>query len=89
MRVRPAPGVTATVLESGELLLFAADRGDEYTCGPVATAMWIALRRHDGDLDATADTLAGLWDSERVIIRAELEIWADELRAAGLVRRTP
>lgn len=85
MRVRPEPGVTATVLESGELVL-SGNGGESRIFSPLGAAMWISLRQHEGELDAAADALAVRWNSESFIVRAELEIWVDELRAAGLVR---
>jgi hypothetical protein len=85
MRVWPEPGVTATVLESGALVL-TGNGGKAQIFSPLGAAMWISLRRHEGELDAAADALAVLWNSESVIVRAELEVWVDELRAAGLVR---
>ncbi|MGW1506158.1 PqqD family protein [Streptomyces mirabilis] len=88
MRVRPEPGVTATVLESGELLLLTSS-GTTHKFAPLAAAMWIALRQHNGNLGEAADALSVLWNSESVLIRAELEMWADELRAAGLIRTEP
>ncbi|MFD3748545.1 PqqD family peptide modification chaperone [Nocardia sp. NPDC058633] len=55
-------------------------------CRPVGTAMWIALRQHDGDVDAAADMLASLWGTEPENVRADLGIWVGEMRDAGLVR---
>ncbi|MFE0419483.1 PqqD family protein [Streptomyces tendae] len=85
MRVLPGRGVTATVLENGELLLSKAG-GDTYKFAPHTAALWIALRQHDGDPAEAANALAELWNAECVLIRAELEMWVDELRAAELCR---
>ncbi|WP_217170929.1 PqqD family protein [Streptomyces sp. AC512_CC834] len=85
MRVLPGSDVAATVLENGELLLRKSG-GATYTFAPPAAALWIALRQHDGDPVEAANALGDLWDAECVLIRAELEMWIDELRAAELVR---
>ncbi|MEV5432947.1 hypothetical protein [Streptomyces sp. NPDC052701] len=47
------------------------------------------MRQHDGDIDRAAVALAEMWDSAPVILHAELDIWVDDLRAAGLVATTP
>ncbi|MFR9797761.1 PqqD family protein [Streptomyces sp. MS06] len=87
MHVRPTPGVTATILQSGELLLRPGG-GETRIFPKLCAAMWIALRQHGGDIDRAAAALAAMWNSESVIICAELEIWVDELRAEGLVGTT-
>lgn len=51
--------------------------------------MWLALRQHDGDVAAAARMLAGLWGTAPANTRADLDIWVDELRDAGLVRTEP
>ncbi|GAA2604951.1 MULTISPECIES: PqqD family protein [Streptomyces] len=89
MRVRPTPGVSVTVDADGRLdLLDRTDTGSRrFSCGPVGTAMWIALRQHDGDADAAAGTLAAMWGTTPVNTRADLDIWVEEMRDAGLVRK--
>lgn len=76
------------MLESGELLL-GLGSGATYTFTPLATALWIALRQHDGNLGDAADALSLLWNADCVLIHAELEMWVDELQAAGLIRMEP
>ncbi|MFE2477607.1 PqqD family peptide modification chaperone [Streptomyces sp. NPDC059389] len=91
MRVRPVPGLNVAVDADGRLeLRTASDFGPgRYWCGPVGTMMWIALRQHDGDVGAAAETLAALWETDPANARADLDIWVDEVRDAGLVRNEP
>ncbi|MFE3584753.1 PqqD family protein [Streptomyces vinaceus] len=56
-----------------------------FRCGPVGTAMWILLRRHDGDADIAAGMLAELWNTAPENARADLDIWVEEMRDAGLL----
>ncbi|MEU8843894.1 PqqD family peptide modification chaperone [Streptomyces roseus] len=88
MRIRPMPGVrVASVDGDGRLVLLAASTAgpESYRCGPVGTAMWIALRQHDGDTAAAADLLARLWDTVPENARADLDLWVEEMRDAGLL----
>ncbi|KPI14887.1 hypothetical protein OV450_8233 [Actinobacteria bacterium OV450] len=88
MRIRPTPGVRVTSVDAdGRLeLLAASSTGPEsYRCGPVGTAMWIALRQHDGDSTAAAALLARLWNTGPENARADLDIWIEEMRDAGLL----
>ncbi|MGW1506157.1 PqqD family protein [Streptomyces mirabilis] len=89
MAIRPEPGVTAVVLENGYLELHSQHSGTRICCGPVNTAMWIAIRQHDGQLDAAADLLATLWDVDPLYMRSDLDVWVSELGDAGLVRNEP
>ncbi|MFJ3175204.1 PqqD family protein [Streptomyces roseus] len=56
-----------------------------FRCGPVGTAMWILLRRHDGDAEIAAGMLAELWNTAPENARADLDIWVEEMRDAGLL----
>ncbi|MFF4349407.1 PqqD family protein [Streptomyces sp. NPDC001530] len=87
MRVRPVLGVSVSVDADGCLQLVAETGGRHlrYECGPVGTSMWIALRQHDGNLDAAALVLAGLWGMAPSNVRADLDIWVEEMRDAGLL----
>jgi hypothetical protein len=87
VRVRPVPGLRVSVDADGRLDVTAPSR--HVRCGPVGTAMWIALRQHDGDVGAAARMLASLWDTEPANARADLDIWVEEMRDAGLVRSEP
>ncbi|MEV5432948.1 PqqD family protein [Streptomyces sp. NPDC052701] len=89
MPIRPSPGVTAVVLENGDLELHSQESGVRTCWGPVNTAMWIALRQNDGHLEAAADLLAALWDVDPPCMRSDLEVWANELSDAGLLRNVP
>ncbi|MFF6995242.1 PqqD family protein [Streptomyces sp. NPDC008313] len=89
MPIRPEPGVTAVVLENGDLELHSLHSGVRISCGPVNTAMWLALRQHDGHLEAAADLLAALWDLDPLYMRSDLDVWVGELGDAGLVRNEP
>ncbi|WP_053692538.1 PqqD family peptide modification chaperone [Streptomyces sp. WM6372] len=88
MRIRPMPGVrVASVDADGRLELLAASTAgpESYRCGPVGTAMWIALRQYDGDTAAAADLLARLWGTVPENARADLDVWVEEMRDAGLL----
>ncbi|WP_329572838.1 PqqD family peptide modification chaperone [Kitasatospora sp. NBC_01266] len=90
MRVLPVPGLSVSVDMNGRLNVVTETLPSScFQWGPVGTAIWIALRQHDGDLDAAARTLAAVWETELVNTRADLEIWVEELRDAGLVRSEP
>ncbi|MFE9767972.1 PqqD family peptide modification chaperone [Streptomyces sp. NPDC005808] len=92
MRVRPMPGVSvASVDATGrlELLTETAVGSGRYRCSPVGTAMWIALRRNEGDTGAAAHMLAELWNTAPENARADLDIWIEEMRDAGLLCAQP
>jgi len=91
VRVRPVPGASVTVDAQGclHVLTRSAGQSRRFRCGPVGTAMWIALRQQDGDVEAAARTLSSLWDTDETNTRADLDIWIDEMRDAGLVRTEP
>lgn len=91
MRVRPVPGLHVSVDADGRLDVITDPEASarRYRCGPVGTAMWIALCQHDGDVQRAADALATMWATEPVNARADLDIWVDEMRDAGLVRTEP
>jgi hypothetical protein len=48
--------------------------------------MWMALRQHDGHCEPAADMLARIWGADPANIRADLELWVEELCDAGLMR---
>ncbi|EYT81760.1 PqqD family protein [Streptomyces andamanensis] len=87
MRVRPVPGLNVSVDADGRLDVAAPAR--RFRCGPAGTAMWLALCQHDGDVAAAARMLASLWETEPDNARADLDIWVEEMRDAGLVRSEP
>ncbi|MFI9387100.1 hypothetical protein [Kutzneria sp. NPDC052558] len=69
---------------SGNLVLVAAT-GSRYRCGPLMTAMWIVLRRHDWCRDAAAVTLAEAWRTDSGRIRPYLDACVVSLVAADLI----
>lgn len=75
-----------TVLADGQLELRSELTGESLRCHPACTAIWIALRQHDGDCAAAAETLARAWETDVETVRADLDAWVDLLRAAGFVR---
>ena len=89
MPVRPEHGVTTRVTEDGSLELLLETSRASFRCGPVAAAMWIALRQHDGHLTPAAEMLAHLWCTDPENTRTDMDIWVNELRDAGLVRIDP
>lgn len=82
--VRPHPGIQAAVLADGRLELAGA-AGRLFHCGPVGTAMWVALCQRGWRIDAAAALLAAQWRLDVANTRADLEIWVTELRDAGLL----
>ncbi|MEV0695658.1 PqqD family protein [Streptomyces sp. NPDC050388] len=92
VRFRPVPGVKVTSVNADgclELLAESAMRPAYYRCGPMGAAMWIALCHHDGDSVAAANTLARMWHTDPVNAHADLEIWVEEMRDAGLICAEP
>lgn len=89
MPVKPTAGVTAVLRGDGRLELVSSATGIRMRCDTVGTAMWIALRQHGGDIETAARTLAGAWQTDATNIRADLDVWVDELCDAGLVGATP
>ncbi|ALG09053.1 hypothetical protein [Kibdelosporangium phytohabitans] len=83
MAVRPHSWIQAAVSADGRMELSGA--GVQFHCGPVGTAMWIALCQRDWQLDAAAVLLAGYWHIDLANTRADLEIWVTELWDAGLL----
>lgn len=81
--------MTAVVLENGYLELYSQHSGVRSRWGPVNAAMWLAIRQHDGHLDAAADLLAALWYVDPQYMRSDLDVWVSELGDAGLVRNEP
>ncbi|MEV5975212.1 PqqD family protein [Streptomyces sp. NPDC051921] len=84
-RVKSRAGVRATVFADGTLRLFSEQTAAECVCDTEATAMWIALRRHDGECHAAADMLADLWGSDAARVRADMEHLVDSLCGGGFL----
>jgi hypothetical protein len=85
VRVLPAPGLIPTVLADGQLEMRSTVTGESLRCHPVCTAIWIALRQHDGDCAAAAATLARAWEADLETVRSDLDAWVELLLAAGFV----
>lgn len=87
MRVTLAPGITITVLSSGDAEIVQEKAGHNVrSCwGPARTAMWIALRQNNGDIEAASAHLAKLWENDPANIGADMALWIDGLQAAGLI----
>jgi len=83
--IRPASGVTVKLLDNGSLELYSPQTAKRFQCNRVGTAMWIALRQHDGQPGAAAEMLAELWQTDPANTRADLDVWVDELTDAGLL----
>ncbi|MFF5408278.1 hypothetical protein ACFY8K_35695 [Streptomyces misionensis] len=91
MRIVVQAGVTAAVSPGGELTLISPG-GVRYFYTPEATAMWIALRQHDGDLDAVTYTLGQAWavsvDRLRDLIEERVSDWQELGLVSGLPPHT-
>lgn len=85
MSMHAATGLTQRMLPTGHLELFCADTGRHVDCEPIATAMWIALNQHNGQLDRAADMLAGVWQANPGDVRDEMIAWAGTLCAIGVL----
>lgn len=86
MRIRPEPSISTTSLDDGGLVLLSERSGKLYRCNATAAAMWAALGRHDGQLDAAALSVADLHRADPARVRADLDLLIDRWRQAGLVR---
>jgi len=85
VHLRWACDVTVTVAAEGCLEVLSRRAGAVFRFSPVATAMWIALQQHEGQLDLAAAELARNWQVDRAGVRAGLDQWMDELRDTGLL----
>lgn len=89
MLVRVEPGVVATPLDHGVLVVLCETTGKLHQCNPTGTVMWRSLIEHDGDADAAARATAEHYGIEAQTVRDDLDKFVDLLRAAGLVRVEP
>jgi hypothetical protein len=78
------PGVGVEIAADGTLILVSPE-GTCHVYPPEATAIWIALRQHGGDITAAAERLAAAWASETVLLRLEIDEYVDNWQRAGLV----
>ncbi|MGW7491991.1 PqqD family protein [Streptomyces sp. NPDC054786] len=86
MRVQLVRGVTVWVTADGHLLAAHGARELRLEYEPPGAAWWIALRRHDGNPDAAANTLARTWGTDPADTREQMTRWLDGLLDAGLLR---
>lgn len=87
MRFRPEPGITATEMDDGGLVLLSERSGKLFRCNATAATMWAALWEHDGHLDSAATSIAEHYrGADPARVRADLDVLVERLRQAGLVR---
>ncbi|WP_406637064.1 hypothetical protein [Amycolatopsis sp. WGS_07] len=84
MALRTAPGVTQRMLPHGYLEL-TSSTSRQVECEPVAAAMWIALKRHNGDLDGASAVLAALWGTDVEDVRYDMIALSGSLCSLGLL----
>ena len=85
MAIQTAPGVTQRMLPNGHLELSCRATRRQVECEPVAAAMWIALKQHNGDVDRAADVLAALWETDVEDTRYDIIALAGSLCSLGLL----
>ncbi|MBN9741122.1 MULTISPECIES: hypothetical protein [unclassified Amycolatopsis] len=83
MAIRPAHGVAQRMLPDGHLELVSSSR--QVDCEPVAAAMWIALKQHNGDIDSASAVLAELWETDVEDLRYDMIALAGSLCSLGLL----
>jgi hypothetical protein len=86
MAIQTAPGVTQRMLPDGHLELICTSSLVE--CEPVAAAMWISLKQHNGDVDGASAVLAALWETDVDGIRYDMIALAGSLCSLGLLTET-
>ncbi|MEV7038848.1 hypothetical protein [Amycolatopsis sp. NPDC051061] len=88
MAIQTAPGVTQRMLPDGHLELICTSTSRQVECEPVAAAMWIALKQHNGDVDGASAVLAALWETDVDGIRYDMIALAGSLCSLGLLTET-
>jgi hypothetical protein len=81
-------GVTAGIAEDGALTLLSP-HGAPHVYGPEASAMWIALRQHGGNVRAAAAVLGSAWDADVSAVHRLLQEQVTDWQRAGLVKISP
>ncbi|MFF3909701.1 hypothetical protein ACFYZJ_27835 [Streptomyces sp. NPDC001848] len=81
-------GVTAGIAEDGALTLLSP-HGAPYFYAPEASAMWIALRQHGGNVRAAAAVLGSAWGVDVSAVRRLLQEQVTDWQRAGLVKSSP
>ncbi|MEV0558306.1 MULTISPECIES: PqqD family peptide modification chaperone [unclassified Streptomyces] len=85
LRVLVEPETVALVREDGTLQLESPRTGSTYLCGPMGTAIWIALQQHAGHVEPAVEVLAVRWNRNPRWLRADFDTFIGELRDADLV----
>lgn len=85
MQVCPVSDIRATILQNGELALASARIGNKLRFPPAVTAMWIALREHNGDLIAASRRLADAWEEEFSSVHSDLVRQVEKWLSLGIV----
>lgn len=85
MAIQSAPGVTLRMLPNGHLELTCRTTHRTIDCEPVAAAMWIALKQHNGDLDRAAAVLAELWETDIEDTKDDMIALAGSLCSLGML----
>lgn len=85
MAIHTAPGVTQRMLPNGHLELTCRDSSRHIDCEPVAAAMWIALKQHNGDIERASSVLAALWETDVEETRYDMIALAGSLCSLGML----
>lgn len=85
MTIQTVPGVTQRMLPNGHLRLSCRTTSRQIECEPVAAAMWIALKQHNGDIDRASAVLAALWETDVEDTRYDMVLLAGSLCSLGLL----
>ncbi|WIY03031.1 hypothetical protein QRX60_03940 [Amycolatopsis mongoliensis] len=85
MAIQTVPGVTQRMLPNGHLRLSCRTTSRQIECEPVAAAMWIALKQHNGDIDRASAVLAALWETDVEDTRYDMMLLAGSLCSLGLL----
>jgi hypothetical protein len=81
--------MVAAVSADGHLALFYPSTGRSLLLPPIDAARWIALMQCWGDVQATATSLARMWQLDPVNVAADLELWVNELLEHGFLSIEP
>lgn len=85
LRVLVEPETVTSVREDGTMQLESSRTGSTYLCGPMGTAMWIALRQYAGHVEPAVELLAVRWNKNPCRLRADFDTFIGELEDADLV----
>ncbi|WP_267717294.1 hypothetical protein [Streptomyces sp. CoH17] len=71
----------------GELILRLPPNDRPFIYETDRTAMWIALRQCDGNIEMAAHKIAILWQADETAIRSEIELAVSDWQNDGLLMR--